>query len=262
MGFFFSRTKRDESLIMKKKAVELLVERGLADSREKAEALIMSGVVLAGTKRVDKAGEMLCPETQFRIKDKGFPWVSRAGLKLVKGLDEFKINPEGCVCLDIGCSTGGFTDVLLSRGAKKVYAVDVGYGQLAFKLREDPRVVVLERMNARHLTNDQILEPVDLIVCDASFIRLEKVLQNPLKFAKTKGAYLVALIKPQFEVEKYQVGKNGVVDDPRLHECICEKIKKWLNSLPGWSVKGVCQSPIKGAEGNIEFLIAADFFIS
>ena len=244
---------------MKKRADFLLVEQGLAENTAKAQALIMAGVVLAGTRRIDKAGEMLKSETILRVKGKEFPWVSRGGLKLVKGLDESGIDPAGFVCLDVGCSTGGFTDVLLSRGAARVYAVDVGYGQLAQKLRVDERVVVLERTNARYLTAAQIPEPVDLIVCDASFIRLENVLPVPLSFAKKSGASLIALIKPQFEVEKYQVGKNGVVRDPALHDSVCDQVRKWLETLPGWTVKGICQSPIKGPEGNVEFLIIADF---
>lgn len=244
---------------MKKRADSLLVEQGLAENAAKAQALIMAGVVLAGTRRIDKAGEMLKPETVLRVKGKDFPWVSRGGLKLIKGLDESGIDPSGFVCLDVGCSTGGFTDVLLSRGAARVYAVDVGYGQLAQKLRVDERVVVLERTNARYLTAEQISEPVDLIVCDASFIRLENVLPVPLTFAKKSGAHLIALIKPQFEVEKYQVGENGVVRDPALHRSVCEHTREWLETLPGWTVRGICQSPIKGPEGNIEFLITADY---
>ncbi|MBQ8346064.1 MAG: TlyA family RNA methyltransferase [Alphaproteobacteria bacterium] len=244
---------------MKKRADSLLVEQGLAENTAKAQALIMAGVVLAGTRRIDKAGEMLKPETILRVKGKDFPWVSRGGLKLIKGLDESGIDPTGFVCLDVGCSTGGFTDVLLSRGAARVYAVDVGYGQLAQKLRVDERVVVLERTNARYLTAEQIPDPVDLIVCDASFIRLENVLPVPLSFAKKSGAHLIALIKPQFEVEKYQVGENGVVRDPALHRDVCGHVREWLESLPGWTIKGICQSPIKGPEGNIEFLIAADY---
>lgn len=244
---------------MKKRADSLLVEQGLAENTAKAQALIMAGVVLAGTRRIDKAGEMLKPETMLRVKGKDFPWVSRGGLKLIKGLDESGIDPTGFVCLDVGCSTGGFTDVLLSRGAARVYAVDVGYGQLAQKLRVDERVVVLERTNARYLTAEQIPDPVDLIVCDASFIRLENVLPVPLSFAKKSGAHLIALIKPQFEVEKYQVGENGVVRDPALHRDVCGHVREWLESLSGWTVKGICQSPIKGPEGNIEFLIAADY---
>lgn len=237
----------------------MLVEQGLAENAAKAQALIMSGAVLYGTKRIDKAGELLKPDAVLTVKGKEFPWVSRGGLKLVRGLDDSGIDPAGMVCLDVGCSTGGFTDVLLSHGAKRVYAVDVGYGQLAQKLRTDERVVVLERTNARHLTAEHIPEEIDLIVCDASFIRLENVLPRPMSFAKKSGAALIALIKPQFEVEKYQVGENGVVRDPALHEAVCARVREWISSQAGWTVTSVCPSPIKGPEGNIEFLISAFF---
>lgn len=241
---------------MKKRADDLLVGQGLAEDKTKAGALFMAGLVLAGTKRIDKAGQMLAADTVLSVKGKEHPWVSRGGLKLVKGLDESGFDPSGLVCMDVGCSTGGFTDVLLSRGAQKVYAVDVGYGQLAQKLRTDERVVVLERTNARHLTGEQIPEPVDMIVCDASFIRLENVLPRPLSFARPGKAFLVALIKPQFEVEKHQVGEGGVVRDPELHKAVCGAAVEWISDL-GWHVKGVVQSPIKGPEGNIEFLLMA-----
>ena len=243
----------------KQRADLLLIDQGLAENAAKAQALIMAGVVLCGTKRIDKAGEMLSSDAVLTVKGKEFPWVSRGGLKLVKGLDHSGIDPTGMVCIDVGCSTGGFTDVLLTRGAKRVYAVDVGYGQLAQKLRTDQRVVVLERLNARYLTEEHIPEEVDLIVCDASFIRLENVLPHPMSFAKKTGAYLIALIKPQFEVEKHQVGENGVVRDSALHKAVCDHIREWVNRQPGWVVRGVCPSPIKGPEGNIEFLISAEF---
>lgn len=243
---------------MKKRADDLLIEQGLAEDKSKAGALFMAGLVLAGTKRIDKAGQMLAAETVLTVKGKEHPWVSRGGLKLVRGLDVSEFDPSGLVCMDVGCSTGGFTDVLLSRGAKKVYAVDVGYGQLAQKLRTDERVVVLERTNARHLSEEQVPEPIDMIVCDASFIRLENVLPRPLSFARPEKAYLVALIKPQFEVEKYQVGEGGVVRDPALHQAVCDAAAGWISSLAGWHVRGVTQSPIKGPEGNIEFLLMAE----
>lgn len=246
---------------MKKRADQLLVDQGLAENVAKAQALIMSGAVLCGIKRIDKAGELLKPDAVLTVKGKKFPWVSRGGLKLVKGLEDSGIDPSGMVCIDVGCSTGGFTDVLLTRGAKRVYAVDVGYGQLAQKLRTDERVVVLERMNARYLTREHIPEDADLIVCDASFIRLENVLPRPMSFAKKTGARLIALIKPQFEVEKYQVGENGVVRDPILREAVCAHVREWIDSLPGWTVKSLCPSPIKGPEGNIEFLISAVFSV-
>ncbi|MBR1776985.1 MAG: TlyA family RNA methyltransferase [Alphaproteobacteria bacterium] len=244
----------------KQRADLLLVEQGLAENAAKAQALIMSGVVLCGTKRIDKAGEVLKSDSVLTVKSKAFPWVSRGGLKLVKGLDDSGIDPTGLVCLDVGCSTGGFTDVLLTQGAKRVYAVDVGYGQLAQKLRTDDRVVVLERMNARYLTPEHIPEEIDLIVCDASFIRLENVLPKPMSFAKKTGAFLIALIKPQFEVERHQVGENGVVRDPELHASVCAHVREWIDGLPGWTVKSLTPSPIKGPEGNIEFLISAAFF--
>jgi 23S rRNA (cytidine1920-2'-O)/16S rRNA (cytidine1409-2'-O)-methyltransferase len=189
------------------------------------------------------------------LRGQDHPWVSRGGLKLAHGLGSFAIDPAGCLCLDVGASTGGFTDVLLSRGAAKVYAVDVGHGQLAWKLRTDPRVVVLEKTNARHLDRALIPEPVDLVVCDASFISLTLVLPAALALAKP-DARLVALIKPQFEVGKGEVGKGGVVRDPAQHEAVCAKIRGWLEAQ-GWRVLGLTESPITGPEGNREFLIAA-----
>jgi len=235
---------------------QALVERGLAESRSKAQALILAGLVYAGTARIAKAGDTVPADQTLSVKGQDHPWVSRGGLKLVKGLDEFAIDPAGLVALDVGASTGGFTDVLLSRGAARVYAVDVGHGQLAWKLREDPRVVVLEKTNARHLTAAQVPEPVDLVVCDASFIGLETVLPTPLSLTRP-GAACVALIKPQFEVGKGRVGKGGVVREPELHREVCERIATWLGGLPGWRVLGVAESPITGPEGNREFLIGA-----
>jgi len=192
----------------------------------------------------------------IELRGRDHPWVSRGGLKLVHGLDHFAIDPAGAVCLDIGASTGGFTDVLLTRGAAKVYAVDVGHGQLAWKLRSDPRVVVLERVNARHLTAALVPDPIGLVVCDASFISLKTVLPAGLALARP-GAHLVALIKPQFEVGKDRVGKGGVVKDPALHEEVVAEIAAWLTALPGWTVLGTTPSPILGPEGNREFLIGA-----
>ncbi|HBO58997.1 MAG TPA: TlyA family rRNA (cytidine-2'-O)-methyltransferase [Alphaproteobacteria bacterium] len=243
----------------KQRADVLLVAQGLAENQAKAAALIMEGQVCAAERRIEKAGEMLKPETQLRLKSKAIPWVSRGGFKLVKGLSESGFDPAGLVCLDVGCSTGGFTDVLLHNGAKKVYAVDVGYGQLAQKLRVDSRVVVLERTNAKYLTKEQIPEPVGMIVCDASFIGLRTVLDVPLSFADPNGAYLIALIKPQFEVEKYQVGEGGIVRDPALHKQVCDDMRDWLSSRAGWTVAGIVESPIKGAEGNTEFLLLGRF---
>jgi len=233
---------------------QLLVDRGLVDSRARAQALVMAGKVYSETRRLDKPGQRISPDLPLTVKGQDHPWVSRGGLKLVAGLDAFGIDPKGAVCLDVGASTGGFTDVLLSRGAARVHAVDVGYGQLAHKLRTDDRVVVLERTNARHLTADQVPESVDLVVCDASFIGLRTVLPAALALVRPGGA-LVALIKPQFEVGPERVGKGGVVRDPALHAEVCETIHAWLEGLAGWSVLGVTDSPISGPEGNREFLI-------
>lgn len=233
---------------------QLLFARGLAESRAKAQALIMAGVVYAGTRKVAKAGELLAEDSVLEVKGRDHPWVSRGGLKLAHGLDHFGIDPAGVVAMDIGASTGGFTDVLLSRGAAKVYAVDVGTNQLAWKLRQDPRVVVLERTNARHLTADHIPESVGLVVCDASFIGLAKVLDRPLDFA-APGAHLVALVKPQFEAGPAEVGKGGVVRDAAVHERVCAEAESWLAARPGWRVLGLTQSPITGPEGNVEFLL-------
>ena len=240
----------------KERADKLLVDRGLAPTRARGQALILAGQVYSGTRRIDKAGELVAADADLAVKGSDHPWVSRGGLKLAHGLDHFHLDPVGKVAIDVGASTGGFTDVLLTRGAAKVYAVDVGHGQLAWKLRNDPRVVVLERTNARHLGASEIPEPVDIVVCDASFIGLETVLPAALALTKPE-AFAVALIKPQFEVGPDRVGKGGVVRDPALHAEVCERISAWLASLPGWEVLGDTESPILGPEGNREFLIAA-----
>jgi 23S rRNA (cytidine1920-2'-O)/16S rRNA (cytidine1409-2'-O)-methyltransferase len=235
---------------------QLLVERGLAETRTRAQALILAGLVYSDTRRLDKAGQQLPEDTPLSVKGREHPWVSRGGVKLARGLEHFCIDPGGKVCLDVGASTGGFTDVLLTGGAARVYAVDVGRGQLAWKLRQDDRVVVLERTNARDLTAELVPEPVDLIVSDVSFISLEKALPAPLALA-APGAMLVALIKPQFEAGKQAVGKGGVVRDPAARRRVCERIVEWLGERPGWHVLGVEESPITGPEGNVEFLVAA-----
>jgi 23S rRNA (cytidine1920-2'-O)/16S rRNA (cytidine1409-2'-O)-methyltransferase len=235
---------------------QLLVSRGLAESRTKAQALIMAGVVFSSEKKLAKAGEMLAEDAPLEVRGKDHPWVSRGGIKLDHGLAHFGFDVTGVIALDVGSSTGGFTDVLLSRGAAKIYAVDVGTNQLAWKLRQDPRVVVLEQTNARLLTNEQIPEAIDVVVCDASFISLSKVLESPLKLAKL-GAKLVALVKPQFEAGRSEVGKGGVVRDPAVHERVCTEAKVWVETQ-GWSVLGVEQSPITGPEGNVEFLLGAE----
>ncbi len=238
----------------KRRLDQLLVDRGLVESRSRAQGLIMAGKVYSETRRLDKAGQQVSEELPIEIKGQDHPWVSRGGLKLEKGLQALDIDPQGMTCLDVGASTGGFSDVLISGGATKVFAVDVGHGQFAWKLRQNPRIVVLERTNARYLTIENIPEPIDLIVCDASFIGLQTVLPAAMSLA-AHNARMVALIKPQFEVGKGRVGKGGVVREPELHVEVCEKIRVWLESQPGWSVLGIADSPIKGPEGNKEFLI-------
>ena len=240
----------------RERADRLLVARDLAEDPTRAQALILAGRVFSAETRVDKAGQLLAEDAPLEVRGRDHPWASRGGLKLAHGLDRFAIDPEGLVCLDIGASTGGFTDVLLTRGAAKVFAVDVGHGQLAWKLRNDRRVVVLERTNARHLTVTEVPEPIDLVTCDTSFIGLEKVLPAALALT-APGARLVALIKPQFEVGKGQVGTGGVVRDPKLHGQVCARIEAWLGTREGWRVLGLTESPILGPEGNKEFLIAA-----
>jgi 23S rRNA (cytidine1920-2'-O)/16S rRNA (cytidine1409-2'-O)-methyltransferase len=215
----------------------------------------MAGAVFSGEKKLAKAGEILAADAPLEVRGKDHPWVSRGGIKLDHGLTHFGFDVSGAVALDVGSSTGGFTDVLLSRGAAKVYAVDGGTNQLAWKLRQDPRVVVHEQTNARTLGPSVIPEPVDIIVCDASFIGLAKVLEAPLKLAKA-SAKLVALIKPQFEAGREEVGKGGVVRDPAVHERVCTEAKAWVEAQ-GWTVVGVTPSPITGPEGNVEFLLGA-----
>ena len=216
----------------------------------------MAGAVFSGERKVAKAGEMLADDAALEVRGKDHPWVSRGGIKLDHCLTHFGFDVSGAVALDVGSSTGGFTDVLLSRGAAKVYAVDVGTNQLAWKLRQDSRVVVLEQTNARHLTAEQVPEPVNILVCDASFIGLAKVLEAPLKLARA-GARLVALVKPQFEAGRAAVGKGGVVRDPAVHERVCAEAQRWVEGQ-GWRVLGVIESPITGPEGNVEFLLGAE----
>jgi len=233
----------------------VLVERGLAESRAKAQALILAGAVWSGERKLDKAGAQVSDALPLELKGRDHPWVSRGGVKLAHALDHFGIDVAGAVALDIGASTGGFTDVLLAKGAARVYAVDVGHGQLAWKLRQDARVVVLERCNARHLAATEIPVPPDIVVCDASFIGLATVLPAGLALAKPT-ALLVALVKPQFEVGPERVGRGGVVRDPALHREVCDRIAAWLQAI-GWAVVGLVESPLRGPEGNVEFLIHA-----
>ncbi|MDD2335547.1 MAG: TlyA family RNA methyltransferase [Geobacteraceae bacterium] len=237
----------------KERLDKLLVARGLVESRERARALILAGDVVVDDHAVDKAGQLVYHDAQIRIKGSGIPYVSRGGLKLQKALDEFPLEVTGLCALDVGASTGGFTDCLLQRGARKVFAVDVGYGQLAWKLRQDERVVCLERTNIRFLEPDALSEVPDLAVIDASFISLEKVLPNTLRLVK-EGGEIVALIKPQFEVGRGQVGKGGVVRDERKHREVIDSICSLVETL-GLDVKGVLESPLLGPKGNKEFLI-------
>ncbi len=241
---------------MKQRADLALVERGLVESRARAQALILAGKVFSGTLRIAKAGQPVSAETPLEVRGQDHPWVSRGGVKLAHGLAEFAFSPHGLVCLDIGASTGGFTDVLLTHGALRVHAVDVGHGQLAWKIRSDPRVIVHERTNARNLTAGTIGEPAEALVCDASFIGLRTVLPAAIALC-APGAWAVALIKPQFEASPSEVGSKGVVRDPAIHTRVCTEIRDWWSTLPGWSVLGIAESPITGPEGNHEFLIAA-----
>lgn len=239
----------------KVRADQLLVDNGLAESRARAQALILAGLVFLGDKKVEKAGQQVAADAELDVRGRDHPWVSRGGIKLAHALEEFGIDVTGFVAIDVGSSTGGFTDVLLAGGAAKVYAVDSGTNQLAWKLRSDDRVIVHEQTSARILTDAHIPEPVDIIVCDASFISLAKVLEKPISFAKS-GAQMVALIKPQFEARREEVGKNGVIRDSAVHERVCAEVQDWVVAQ-GWTVAGLTQSPITGPQGNVEFLLYA-----
>jgi 23S rRNA (cytidine1920-2'-O)/16S rRNA (cytidine1409-2'-O)-methyltransferase len=241
----------------RRRADQLLVDRGLVESRARAQALILAGKVFSGERRIAKAGDALATDSPIEVRGPDHPWVSRGGLKLDHALRHFGLSPAGRVCLDVGASTGGFTDVLLAHGAAKVHSVDVGHGQLAWKLRSDPRVVVHEHTNARHLTGEAIPDPIGALVCDASFIGLTTLLPAPLALCAA-GAWAVALIKPQFEAGRKFVGSKGVVRDPAIHQAVCERVQAWWSALPGWHVLGITESPITGPEGNREFLIAAE----
>ncbi|MEO7239820.1 MAG: TlyA family RNA methyltransferase [Sphingomicrobium sp.] len=240
---------------MKVRADQMLVSRGLADSRTRGQALILAGIVFSGERKLHKAGEQLAADAPLEVRGRDHPWVSRGGVKLEHGLTHFGFEVTGAVALDVGSSTGGFTDVLLSRGAARVYAIDVGTNQLAWKLRQDLRVIVHEQTNARTLDRTIVPQPVDIVVCDASFIALAKVLPAALGLARP-GARLVALIKPQFEAGRAEIGKGGVVRDPAVHARVCAAAKDWV-AEQGWSVLGVEPSPITGPEGNVEFLLGA-----
>ena len=240
----------------KQRADQLLVLRGLVESGTRAQALILAGKVFSGERRIGKAGDLLADGVPLEVRGQDHPWVSRGGLKLAHGLAHFGFSPAGLVCLDIGASTGGFTDVLLSGGAAKVHAVDVGHGQLAWKLRCDARVVVHEKTNARYLDRSAVADPIGALVCDASFIGLVTVLPAPLALC-VPGAWAVVLIKPQFEAGAALVGGKGVVRDSAVHLAVCERVVRWWSGLPGWVVAGVVESPITGPEGNKEFLLGA-----
>ena len=239
----------------KRRVDQLLVERGLAESRARAQALVMAGLVFIGDNKVDKPGQQVADDIAITVRGRDHPWVSRGGIKLAHAIEHFGLDPAGATAMDIGSSTGGFTDVLLTHGAEHVFAVDSGTNQLAWRLREDPRVTVLEQTSARILTPTLIDRPCNWVVCDASFIGLAKVLDVPLQLAATP-CQLVALIKPQFEVGREEVGKGGVVRDPALHARVCEDVRGWIEGL-GWEVQGIVVSPITGPQGNVEFLIAA-----
>lgn len=239
----------------RQRADVLLVARGLVESRARAQALIMAGQIYAGERKLMKSGEMLAGDTPLTVRGRDHPWVSRGGIKLAHGLDYFDLHVEGKVGLDIGASTGGFTDVLLQRGAARVYAIDAGTNQLAWKLRQDSRVIVHEQTNARALQPSHVPEKVDIITCDASFISLSKVLERPLDFSRA-GSVLVALVKPQFEAGREEVGKGGVVRDPLVHARVVDAACAWILAR-GWEIIGTTPSPITGPEGNVEFLLAA-----
>ena len=239
----------------KQRVDQMLVDRGLVESRTRAQALIMAGLVFSGETKLAKPGQQLPADAPLDVRGRDHPWVSRGGIKLAHALDHFALDPTGGTAMDIGSSTGGFTDVLLSRGAERVFAVDSGTNQLAWKLRQDNRVTVLEQTSARVLTPELIDAPCDWVVCDASFISLSKVLEVPLRLA-APHCDLVALIKPQFEVGREEVGKGGVVRDAVLHQRCCEEVRDWLVQS-GWQVNGIVESPITGPEGNVEFLIHA-----
>jgi 23S rRNA (cytidine1920-2'-O)/16S rRNA (cytidine1409-2'-O)-methyltransferase len=239
----------------KQRIDQLLVERGEAESRARAQALLMAGLVFVGGQRIDKPGHKVAADVEIEVKGRDHPWVGRGGVKLDGAITAFGLDPTGAVAMDIGSSTGGFTQVLLHHGAEHVFAVDVGTNQLDWRLRNDPRITVLEQTNARELTTTQIDRPCDWVVCDASFISLAKVLEVPLQLAAPR-CRLVALIKPQFEVARGEVGKGGIVRDPALHQRVCDEVTAWLEGR-SWTIEGLVPSPITGTEGNVEFLVSA-----
>lgn len=252
-----SKTRNPKSTIKRQKLRldRFLVERGLVESRERGQAIILAGNVLVNGQKVEKAGALVPEDADIRILGQPMPYVSRGGLKLEAALQGFKVDVSGKAAMDVGASTGGFTDCLLQHECRKVYAVDVGYGQLAWKLRQDPRVISIERTNIREINPELVPEPIDIAVIDASFISLEKVIPSVLKFL-ARSAEIIALIKPQFEVGRGQVGKGGIVRDEAARTAVVEKIVGSFREL-GLNVKGVMPSPITGQDGNIEYLIYA-----
>jgi 23S rRNA (cytidine1920-2'-O)/16S rRNA (cytidine1409-2'-O)-methyltransferase len=241
--------------IAKMRLDRLLTERNLAESRERGQALIIAGQVLVNGQKVDKAGTLVRADADVRILGEQMPYVSRGGLKLEKALAEFTIDVKDKTALDAGASTGGFTDCLLQHGAKKVYSVDVGYGQMAWKIRQDPRVVVIERVNLREMDPSLVPERIDIIVIDVSFISLEKVIPSLMRFLRP-GGEIVALIKPQFEVGKGQVGKGGIVRDEAARDEAVEGVRRFVQEQ-GLEVRGIIPSPITGQDGNVEYLMHA-----
>ncbi|TMM49692.1 TlyA family RNA methyltransferase [Qipengyuania marisflavi] len=240
---------------IKRRLDQMLVDRGLVESRTRAQALVMAGLVFSGETKLAKPGQQLPEDAPLDVRGRDHPWVSRGGIKLAHAIEHFGLDPSGVTAMDVGSSTGGFTDVLLQGGADHVFAVDSGTNQLAWKLRQDERVTVLEQTSARILTPEMIDRPCNWVVCDASFIGLAKVLARPLELAAPQ-CRLVALIKPQFEVGREEVGKGGVVRDPALHQRVCEEVRSWAEGL-GFTVQGINRSPITGPEGNVEFLMSA-----
>ena len=241
---------------LRKRIDILLVEKGIAESRQRARAMIMAGKILINDYPVEKPGSQVHASADIVLRSDDIPYVSRGGIKLESALAEFRIDPTGFVCLDVGASTGGFTDCLLQKGAKSVISVDVGYGQLAWKLRNDPRVLVMERSNIRNLSPDAVPEPVDLVVIDVSFISLKIVVPSILKFMRQDAA-IIALIKPQFEVGRGMVGKGGVVRDPAQHDAVIRDLSSFFIDQ-NLSVRSVIPSPIKGPKGNKEFFTHLD----
>ena len=243
-------------MIKKIRADDLLVQKKLAPNKSSASRLIMAGLVYEGTRKVEKSGTTFLPETILSVKEKLHPWVSRGGMKLSHAVEHFSINVKNVIALDIGASTGGFCDVLLYHGAKKVFAVDVGYGQLADKIRHHPNIVTIERKNARYLTHDDITEKPNFLTCDASFISLQKILPAPLSLL-AQDAAIVVLIKPQFQLDRSYIGKNGVVRDAKYQQKAIDDVLIWLHEQHCWNIHEVIESPITGPKGNKEFLLYA-----